>query len=232
MRNAVEEGPDVKVDSPILFPAALSGHGQRVMGTTPRTITVTIRVEDWFQRFFQQHRCRGLGDAVRHIRHAEYPDPGPMILWYLHRTHRPREITPRGHPVPQPVKVIPFPGCELGDANGVHARRPLVGPDLHPRPVNEAFVDLKRLHRRLWSAHQFLPRRVGHQGVNPPGFAGDSVSWEGWGHVEKIWELPEGAAGPCCSDGGGGSVGACFGSGRPLSRWRRNLGSGLRRPST
>src|SRR5664280_1566661 len=49
--------------------------------------------------------------------------------------------------------------------------------------------------------------------VNPPGFAGDSVSWEGWGHVEKIWELPEGAAGPCCSDGGGGSVGACFGVG-------------------
>src|SRR5664279_5444087 len=36
--------------------------------------------------------------------------------------------------------------------------------------------------------------------LNPPGFAGDSVSWEGWGHVEKIWELPEGAAGPCCSD--------------------------------
>src|SRR5664280_2357897 len=34
--------------------------------------------------------------------------------------------------------------------------------------------------------------------MNPPGFAGDSVSWEGWGHVEKIWELPEGAAGPCC----------------------------------
>ena len=49
--------------------------------------------------------------------------------------------------------------------------------------------------------------------VNHPGFAGDSVSWEGWGHVEKIWELPEGAAGPCCSDGGGGSVGACFGVG-------------------
>jgi len=32
-------------------------------------------------------------------------------------------------------------------------------------------------------------------------------------HVEKIWELPEGAAGPCCSDGGGGPVGACFGVG-------------------
>jgi len=51
------------------------------------------------------------------------------------------------------------------------------------------------------------------RGLNHPGFAGDSVSWEGWGHVEKIWELPERAAGPCCSDGGGGSVGACFGVG-------------------
>src|SRR5664279_2047943 len=57
------------------------------------------------------------------------------------------------------------------------------------------------------------PPPTANSSLNPPGFAGDSVSWEGWGHVEKIWELPEGAAGPCCSDGGGGSVGACFGVG-------------------
>jgi hypothetical protein len=66
--------------------------------------------------------------------------------------------------------------------------------------------DLKNNLFKLWN-------RMSSGSVNPPGFAGDSVSWEGWGHVEKIWELPEGAAGPCCSDGGGGSVGACFGVG-------------------
>ena len=32
MRDAVEKGPDVEIDHPVLFPAALPGHGQRVMG--------------------------------------------------------------------------------------------------------------------------------------------------------------------------------------------------------
>src|SRR6476620_6884922 len=48
MRNAVEEGPDVKINSPVLFPAAPSGHGQRVVGATPRAVPVTVRVEDRF----------------------------------------------------------------------------------------------------------------------------------------------------------------------------------------
>jgi hypothetical protein len=30
--------------------------------------------------------------------------------------------------------------------------------------------------------------------LNHPGFAGDSTSWEGWGHDEKFGKLPEGAA--------------------------------------
>ena len=29
--------------------------------------------------------------------------------------------------------------------------------------------------------------------VNPPGFAGDSVSWEGWGHVEGSCDVVVGA---------------------------------------
>jgi hypothetical protein len=51
--------------------------------------------------------------------------------------------------------------CEIGDADGIHARRPAIGLDLHPRPVNKALVDLKRLHLQLRSTHQLLPRRVG-----------------------------------------------------------------------
>jgi len=81
-RHAVEEGPDVKVNSPVLLPAACSGHGQRVKGTSPRTVAVTIRVEDRLQLLFQQHRRRGLSHSVARIRDAEHPDPQPMILRY------------------------------------------------------------------------------------------------------------------------------------------------------
>ena len=140
------------------------------MGAAPRTIAVTVRVEDRLQLLFQQHRCRGLGHPVRRVRHAEHPDPRPMILRYLHRPHRPREIASRGHPIPQQVKVVPLPRRELGDADGVHARRPVVGPDLLPRLKHEALGDLKRLHLRLGSVHRLLPRRVGLR--SDPGLPG------------------------------------------------------------
>src|SRR5437899_1389584 len=38
MRNAVEKGPNVKINSPVLFPAAFSRHSQGIMGAAPRTI--------------------------------------------------------------------------------------------------------------------------------------------------------------------------------------------------
>src|SRR6266498_3234749 len=84
------------------------------MGGAPRTVAVTVRVEDRLQLLLQQHRCRGLGDA-----------------------------------------------------HGVHARRPLIGPDPLPRPIDEALVDLKRLHLRLWPTHQLLPHRVGRWATWP-----------------------------------------------------------------
>ena len=161
MRDAVEEFLDVKVKHPVLLPAAPSGHGQRVMGRTTRTIAVTVGVEDRLKLLLQQHCCRGLGHSVRCIGHPEDPDPRPMILRYLHCPHRPREIASRGHPIPQPVKVVPFPGTELFDADSVHARRTVVGPDLLPRPKHQALGDSKRLHLLLGSRPSLLPRRVG-----------------------------------------------------------------------
>ena len=83
-----------------------------------------------------------------------------MLLWYADRPHRPRQVAARGHPVPQLVEVVPLLAAELGDAHGVHARRPSVGPDLLPRLVDEALGYLKRLHLRLRPACRLLPLRV------------------------------------------------------------------------
>ena len=159
MRDAVEEGPDIKVQHPVLFPAAPPSHGQRVVGRTPRTVTVAVGVKDRLQLLLQQHRRRGLGDSVGHIGHTQHPDPRPMILRYLHRPHRARQVTAGAHPVPQLVEVVPLRLPEPADADGVHAWRSAVGLDLHPRLMNEALIDLKRLHLRLRSNHQLLPVR-------------------------------------------------------------------------
>src|SRR5258707_15529133 len=67
MRNAVEKGPDIQIKYPVLLPAAFPGYGQRVMGTSPRTITVAVAVEDRLQPLLQQHGDRRLRNPVRHI---------------------------------------------------------------------------------------------------------------------------------------------------------------------
>jgi hypothetical protein len=85
-----------------------------------------------------------------------------MILRYLYRAHRRRHVTARAHPVPKLVEEIPLTTLKHGDAHAIHARRSVIGPDLLPRLKHEAFGNLKRLHRRVCSAHQLLPdQRVG-----------------------------------------------------------------------
>ena len=131
------------------------------MGAAPRTVPVAVPVEDRLQFLLQQHRRRSLRHPVTRIGHAEQTHAFPMIFRYLHAPHRPREIAPRAHPVPQPVQIIPQLFLKQANANRVHARRAVVGPDLLPRPVNEALVYLKRLHLRLGPRPRLLPWRVG-----------------------------------------------------------------------
>src|SRR5665213_297793 len=99
MGNAVEEGPDVEVEHPVLLPTALSSKSQCVMGTSPRTIAIAVRMEDRLQLLFEQHRCCGFGHSVCHIRHPEGPHPRSMILRYFHRPHRSGHVAACAHPI-------------------------------------------------------------------------------------------------------------------------------------
>ena len=83
-----------------------------------------------------------------------------MILRYLNRSHRPREIAPRRHPIPQLVEVVHLVGREIVDAHSVHARRSTVRSDLLPRLENETLPNFKRLQLLLRSICRLLPRGV------------------------------------------------------------------------
>src|ERR1700751_4749403 len=50
---------------------------------------------------------------------------------------------------------------EHADADRIHARRPVIGPDLLPRLHDQALIDLKRPHLRLGPGPRLLPWRVG-----------------------------------------------------------------------
>ena len=56
MANAVEEGPDIEIEHPVLVPATLASHGQRVVGASPRPVPVAVGMEDRLKLLFQQHR--------------------------------------------------------------------------------------------------------------------------------------------------------------------------------
>ena len=83
-----------------------------------------------------------------------------MILRYLNGSHRPREVAPRRHPIPQLVEAVHLVGREIVDAHSVHARRCTVRSDLLPRLENETLPNLKRLQLLLRSICRLLPRTV------------------------------------------------------------------------
>src|SRR6266487_5110625 len=131
------------------------------LSAAPGTVAVAVAVEDRLQFLLQQHRRRSLRHPVARIGHAGQTHAFPMIFRYLHAPHRTREIAPRAHPVPQLEEIVPQLLGEQADADRVHARRPVIGPDLLPRLHDEALADLKRLHLRLGPGPGLLPWRVG-----------------------------------------------------------------------
>ena len=154
--NAVKERPDVKIDHPVALPAALPACSQSVVGRTPRTIAVGVRVEQRLHFRLQVHADHRLGNSVRHGGHAERPCPS-RLLRYLHRPDRRREIRPRRHPIPELVEV-PFQVLlELCDRLPVDTSSPLIGPDFLVGLPDNPFGNLKRLRRRLRLAHRLIP---------------------------------------------------------------------------
>src|SRR5450759_3616434 len=76
-----------------------------------------------------------------------------MRLGYFHRPHRGREVTPRRHPIPDPVQTVLQVLLELLDRAPVHSRRTLIGLDLLPGLPYFPLRNLKRLACRLQFAH-------------------------------------------------------------------------------
>ena len=137
MANAVKEGPDIEIEHPVLVPTTLASHGQRVVGASPRPVSVAVGAQDRLKLLFPSIAAAVWATRSATFANTENPDPGPMILRYLNGSHRPREIAPRRHPIPQLVEVVHLVGREIVDAHSVHARRCTVRSDLLPRLENE-----------------------------------------------------------------------------------------------
>src|SRR5450759_4627936 len=86
----------------------------------------------------------GLSNPVRDSWHTERPH-SLVCLRYLHGTHRRREVTPRGHPIPDSVEV-PFQVLlELRNRLPVDTRGSLIRLDLLECVPDRPFGNVKRL---------------------------------------------------------------------------------------
>src|SRR5664279_2087433 len=104
MIDTVEELLDVQIKHPVVLPAARPTCPDCIQRRTPRPVTIGVRMENWLHPLFQLYCHHRLRDSVRHSGHTENPHSA-MRFRYLHRLHRGREVTPRGHPIPNPIPV-------------------------------------------------------------------------------------------------------------------------------
>ena len=114
---------------------------------------------------------------------------------------------------------------EHADANSVHARRPVIGPDLLPRLHDEALIDLKRLHLRLGSLPRLLPWRVGLRMTlvcTAPSLQPHYRTFPANPGRDRPCGRPPGQI-PAC---GISAPGSCLGSWRRSARWGRDARCG------
>ena len=174
-RHAVEERPDIEIDHPVVLPAAHPAGSHGIERAAPRTVTVGIGVEDRFRPRLQNSGHHRLRDPIPHGRHTQNPGACAVRFRDLDRTHRRREVTTRGHPVPDLAQVALQILLERLDRHPVHPGCTPVRLDLLPCLPDSLLRNHERLARRLQLIHATPPENVGwsndHSHERPGPFA-------------------------------------------------------------
>lgn len=157
MWHAVEELFDVQIEDPVSLPAAFPASCHRIQRRPLRPVAIGIRMENGLHPGLQMHGHHRLSDAIGDGRNTEQTNPIAMRLRDFHTQHRRREVTPRGHPVPDSVQIVLQILFEVLDGAGIHSRCTLIGPNLLPRLPHTPLRNLKRLARQLQLVHATPP---------------------------------------------------------------------------
>src|ERR1035437_8903647 len=158
MVNRIEELGDIQIQHPVPLPASLATLRHRIQRRPLRPIPVRIIMENRFHTRQQLQRKHRLSDSVGHSRNPEDPGAPTVRLWYLHGPHRGWKVGPRGHPVPDPVKIVLQICFECLDGLPIHPSGTLICLDALVRLPHQPLRDLKRLVLRFRLAHSSPPR--------------------------------------------------------------------------
>src|SRR6201995_644965 len=93
-----------------------------------RPIPIGVPVEDPFQDGLQITFDNFLGDSVRDRRNTQRPRFCLAVaLWDVDPSNRQRQVTPRGHPVPELVEVVRKIRLKVCNRLSVNSSRSLIG---------------------------------------------------------------------------------------------------------
>src|SRR5262249_21189999 len=127
--KVVKTTGNVEMQSPVVAPAAPSRYSDGLDRRLPRSISIGVGMENRFHQRLQVPFDHHLGDPVRDSRNAYLSVPA-LALRNLPPSHRRREVTPRGHPIPELVEVIGEIPLKLRNGLLIDSGGPLIGA--HP----------------------------------------------------------------------------------------------------
>ena len=113
-------------------------------------------MEHRFRRFLQPGCHDGLRDPVRDSGNTQDPHAA-LRFWYFHRFHRGREITARGHPVPDLVEIAFQIFPEFPERHLIHTRCALIGFHLQIGLHHFLFRNTERLDWQFQLIHPIPP---------------------------------------------------------------------------
>src|SRR6266446_9336236 len=150
--DTVEVSFNIKVEHPVVSPAALTGLAHSIDCRFAGSVAVGVRMKHRLQNRLQVTADDFLGNAVGNRWNAQWPRTAPCFR-NIDPPHRRRKIAPRGHAIPEFVEVTRKVGLERRNRLSIYSSRPLVR--LH---TLEGFPDFPfRDLERLCLVHGLLP---------------------------------------------------------------------------
>src|SRR6266581_6671759 len=102
--QGVEEGLDVKINDPVVLPAALPRHTYRIERRLAGSIAVRGGVEHRLHAGLEDHLRDRLRHSIGYRRDAEWA-LAAVVLRYFDQTHGRWEVRARRHPIPDLVEI-------------------------------------------------------------------------------------------------------------------------------
>src|SRR5688572_5356600 len=149
MVEVVKESSDVQVNDPVIAPAAFARCRHCIMRRLSRPISIRVGVKIRLHQRLQVLLDNRLRDPIRYGRYAQM-SRASILLRYIYRPDRRREVGPRRHAIPNLVEVILQIFLELLNRLRIHSRLSMIRLNPFIRFPHHLLGNTKRFCLSRW----------------------------------------------------------------------------------